>query len=353
MPRNPKVSVLMPVYNGEEYIREAIDSVLSQTLRDFELIIINDGSTDNSIQIIKSYSDPRIVLVNSATNSGVIATLNKGIDAARGDYIARLDADDIAMPERFEKQVDFLDSHQDYGFYGSSATIIDQAGNKLQDWIYTYEAPTLPSHLLFRNVFIHSSIMVRAAILKVLPYHADYYVAEDYFSWVKVAADWKMYNSPECLVKHRVHRTNITKLKREQMERTIDNIYRYQLNLLGIEPTDEELIIHRKAGNYVFEHSVDFLTQTYHWLNKLLKANNQRKKYEPQYFNSVLADIWFNTVSFNHELGWSALNLFNTSPLTPYLPKNLRRKIRLLCLLHTPVVGLPLKPLYFMFKKVG
>src|SRR5580698_9685158 len=108
---NPKVTVLMPVYNGEKYIKEALESILQQTFIDFEFLIINDGSTDNSVSIIKSFNDNRIRLIHNEKNSGLVYSLNKGIGLSNGEYIARMDCDDVSIPERLEKQVGFLNSN--------------------------------------------------------------------------------------------------------------------------------------------------------------------------------------------------------------------------------------------------
>jgi glycosyltransferase involved in cell wall biosynthesis len=113
MPNNDyvKISILMPVYNGEKYLREAIDSILNQTFTDFEFLIVDDGSTDNSVEIINSYQNSRINLVKNDKNEGLVYTLNRGLSLAKGEYIARMDCDDISLPERLKKQIDFLDSN--------------------------------------------------------------------------------------------------------------------------------------------------------------------------------------------------------------------------------------------------
>ena len=353
MSSKPVVSVLMPVYNGEQYIAEAIESVLQQTFRSFELIIINDGSTDRTVDVIRKYSDPRIRLVEMGANSGVIATLNRGIDEATGEYIARLDADDAAFAERFEKQVDFFEKNPGFGLCGSSAVIIDKTGKELFRMVYHYQAAEIPSHLLFRNVFIHSSIMVRAAILKTVRYDMAYYVAEDYFAWIRIATNWSVYTTPECLVKHRVHDTNVSKLKQDHANRTIDNIYRYQLLQLGITASDQEIVLHRKVGNYLFEGSESFLVQSENWLAKLHAANERLRRYEPAYFNAVLGNLWFNILSAGHQLGWRPYQLLKKSPVSKYIASKQRWKLQMLSLVHVPVLGWTLKPLYFIFKKVA
>jgi len=115
----PKISVIMSVYNGEKYLREAIESILNQTFRDFEFIIINDGSTDKTSEILSSYNDPRIVIINNKRNIGLTKSLNKGLKMVKGEYIARQDADDVSLPERLERMVNFLDMNRDVGLLGS------------------------------------------------------------------------------------------------------------------------------------------------------------------------------------------------------------------------------------------
>src|SRR5262245_19762108 len=119
MTESPKVSVVIAVYNREKYVRSAVDSILSQTFSDFELLVIDDGSTDGSIAVVQSHSDPRIRLIRNHTNFGVSATRNKGIQLARGEYLAFLDSDDWAYPDRLAKQIAFLDNHSEYAAVGS------------------------------------------------------------------------------------------------------------------------------------------------------------------------------------------------------------------------------------------
>jgi glycosyltransferase involved in cell wall biosynthesis len=129
---SPKVTVLMSVYNGEEHLREAIDSILNQTYKNFEFLIIDDGSTDGSVNIIRSYLDPRIRLIKNKKNIGITRSLNKGLKLARGEYIARMDDDDIAFPERLEKQVRFLNEHVNVGLVGGSDITINGVGDEIR-----------------------------------------------------------------------------------------------------------------------------------------------------------------------------------------------------------------------------
>jgi len=163
----PMVSVLLPVYNGAAYLSAAVDSVLNQTYQNLELIIINDGSTDQSASIVEQFRDSRIRFSNQ-TNRGLAATLNRAIDLSRGKYLARQDQDDLSFPTRFAKQVDFLESHQKCGMVGTWAEIweVDQRSRR------AHKHPTddliLKFELLFDNPFVHSSVMIRKEALDIV-----------------------------------------------------------------------------------------------------------------------------------------------------------------------------------------
>ena len=200
----PNVSVIMPVFNAEAFLNEAIDSILEQSLSNIELIIINDGSTDGSLEIIKSYIDKRIVLINQV-NQGNSASRNNGIKTAKGNLIAILDADDIALKERLEKQANFLELHPDYVAIGSNAEVIDKEGNTIfftknliSNESIIKALPTMP--------FIHSTIMFR----KDAFYSAGQYplnlsnIAEDMILVNRISRFGKLANLPEVLVKYRI-----------------------------------------------------------------------------------------------------------------------------------------------------
>src|SRR4051812_30773328 len=130
--KNPKISVVMPVLNGEKYLREATESILNQTFKDFEFIIINDGSTDRTEEIIQSFADPRIVYIKNEKNVGLSRVFNQGIRAAQGTYIARMDADDISLLHRFEKELEYLENNPKIDIVGSAMMIIDAEGKKVR-----------------------------------------------------------------------------------------------------------------------------------------------------------------------------------------------------------------------------
>jgi glycosyltransferase involved in cell wall biosynthesis len=201
----PLVSVLLPVYNGEEYLAEAIQSILDQTYKRFELIIINDGSSDRSAEIIRSFRDDRITALDQE-NCGLASTLNRAISMARGKYLARQDQDDISLPQRFEKQVAFLDSHPEYGMVGTWAEIWDNIRKTERVHRHPVDSLTLKFELLFNNPFVHSSMMIRkAAIEKVGMYSTDKLrqPPEDYELWSRMARYYEIANIPETLLIYR------------------------------------------------------------------------------------------------------------------------------------------------------
>lgn len=201
----PLVSVIFPVYNGATYLREAIESILNQTYNNIELIIINDGSKDDSAAIIVTYLDPRIRFYRQA-NQGLAATLNRSIGFAQGEYIARQDQDDISLPQRFEKQVAFLQTHPDHGMVGTWAEIIEGTKKTGRAHRHPSESAVLKFNLLFNNPFVHSSMMVRKKVFeKVGLYSTDKtrQPPEDYELWSRVAREFEVANIPEPLVVYR------------------------------------------------------------------------------------------------------------------------------------------------------
>jgi glycosyltransferase involved in cell wall biosynthesis len=203
-----KVSVLMSVYNDEFHVGKAVESILDQTFSDFEFIIINDGSTDRTKEIIESFRDSRITLI-SRENKGLTESLNEGIRLSRGQYIARQDADDVSLPERLAKQIEFLDSHQDVVLVGTSITLIDEDGRRLRDYTYPSEHSTLCRWLYaVVNPLPHSTIMFRRdAVLSLGGYDERFYKAQDYALHLCLVKHYQIASIPEPLILIR-YRTN-------------------------------------------------------------------------------------------------------------------------------------------------
>ncbi len=201
----------MPAYNAGPYIRQAIESVLAQTYTNFEFLIINDGSKDDTLSVIKSFSDPRIRLIDQP-NKGLIDTLNMAIDLAEGEYIARMDADDICMPERLQKEIDFFTQHPDHVLVGSVVDIIDKDGNfllRLYPIGYTHEE--IAARVDEKCPFNHPSVMFRKqAVINAGYYPKNALTFEDHLLWKKMLETGKVHNLKDVLVQYRFNPESVT-----------------------------------------------------------------------------------------------------------------------------------------------
>jgi glycosyltransferase involved in cell wall biosynthesis len=206
----PAVSVVMSVYNGLPYLPAAIDSILAQTFGDFELIIIDDGSTDGSGAVIDSYSDRRIRVLTQS-NLGLVASLNRGIREARGRYVARHDADDQSEPERFARQIAYLARHPGTAVVGSPMSVIGEDGRIKHRHAVLLGDPELRQELLVRSPFVHGSVMIDAAALdKSGGYDQSAWPAEDYDLWLRLSEQGRLANVPEYLYRYREHGAGIS-----------------------------------------------------------------------------------------------------------------------------------------------
>ncbi len=221
----PKISVIMPNYNGEKYLVESIESVLNQTFSDFEFIIIDDGSSDNSWEIIQKYAkkDKRIVAVKNEKNLWVHKTRNKLLSLVHGEYIAMMDSDDISLPERFEKQIKFFSTHSWYAFCGTNFTFIDW------DWKVTWKKKfpetdeEIKKSFFWRNPFGQNTVMMKSSIIDTVWYYDEHLeVAEDLDMWIRIGIKYKMYNLQENLVQYRIHGQNsILTRQKEHIKNTL------------------------------------------------------------------------------------------------------------------------------------
>lgn len=215
----PKISVLMSVYNSELYLAEAIDSILSQTFTDFEFIIVDDGSTDESGRILATYTkqDPRIRLLTLPENGGLANALNCGLDVTQGQFIARMDSDDISLPMRFEKQVEFLGHHPDVGVLGSRMQVVDQDKHPLFDFDVPLTHGLIVWNMFFGRTFAHPSVMIRRDVLQsVGGYNADLMTAQDVDLWARLVGLTQFHNLPDKLMIYRTHQVATSVSKAEQ-----------------------------------------------------------------------------------------------------------------------------------------
>ena len=210
-PQTPLVTVLMPVYNAQSYLKEAIDSILNQSHTDFEFLIVDDGSTDESVNIINSYSDSRIRLIKQS-NAGVSGALNTGLSLAKGKYIVRFDADDVSLANRIEVQLAFMEQHPDYVLVGCDVEYLTEFGEFIFQYQNTgHRDEEIRARLLKKNPFIHSAVIaLKEVLLKCGGYDPLAHTFEDHLLWTKVIEYGKVCNLNAVLVRVRLNAQSVT-----------------------------------------------------------------------------------------------------------------------------------------------
>lgn len=272
------------------YIEESICSILTQTYTDFELLIIDDGSTDGTLDIIRKFDDSRIRLITHSRNLGLIETLNQGIDLCTGEYLARMDGDDIALPHRFERQVNFMDVHPHCGVCGSQVYLL--GGDSTTTKPLNHEE--IRCWQLFHCTIVHPTVMIRKSVLEDHGIrYLYYYHAEDYEIWNRLAAVTQMVNLPEVLLKYRQHSSQISNIHKQVQEVQSETIRRNQLRLLDIEPTAEEYQTHLDFCHFrIRVHDNAHYNVCLAWAHKILEGNLRKQQYDHETLNSVLSQCF-------------------------------------------------------------
>jgi len=311
------VSVVMSVYNEEKYIAEAIESILNQTYEDFEFIIINDGSTDNTATIIQSFSDPRIRFINHKENKNQAVRANEGITIAKGKYIARMDGDDIALENRFEYQVGYLDAHPEISIVGSQYDYIDSNGHL--SYNTTKKLPCdsvdLKAYALMFCPFIHSSVVFRKSIFEKNQYNPDYFVAQDYDFFTSVLSQYDGYNINEALVVYRLHSNNVHHQKRKTTIQFVQEIiHNYAAsNKIELTTNDLEYLLQISESNPITLDKAALLNLD-RWMQEFFLKKELNNKFDAASLKLLQQAIWkelfwkidkaaiptFNKLLFNH-----------------------------------------------------
>ena len=216
----PQVSVIMAVYNGARYLRQAVDSILTQTFVNFEFVIVDDGSSDETFEILASYDDPRVVLLQNTHNIGLTKSLNRGIIASGGEFIARQDADDASLAARLSQQVAYLKSHPEVGLVGCGSRWIDGQDEYIRDWSPQTELAQIQQLLLASVPLLHGTFLFRRHVLgdvgggydEVMP------LAQDCDLLFKISERWELANLPEILYIHRIHEGTVTSKRKVEQE---------------------------------------------------------------------------------------------------------------------------------------
>lgn len=341
MRAGPKVTVFIPVYNREHHVAAAVESILAQSFGDFELLVVDDGSTDASCDRVRAYADRRIRLVSNDANLGIPKTRNRGLTLARGEYIALLDSDDWAYPRRLERQVRFLDAHPDYAAVGAWAAWMDERGRPLAKRTRRPAAANdLRARCLFWNCLINTSSMGRTAIMRAFGYRERFVVCQDFDLWVRISAEHKLGNLPETLVRRRRHERRVSREAPPLMKEKTLEIIHGQLLDLGLNPSAGDLDRHfalprmRKLNITADAACIDWAEE---WLQALREANQRTRRYPEPAFSRMLGSVWLRVCRrAMQDCGWRGVPRLLRSPLRHGVLSSVYSDILLHVFRHAP-----------------
>ena len=327
MENNPLCSIVMSTHNGELFLADAIESILNQTYKNFEFIIINDASTDKSLKIIKSYNDDRIIIIDNEKNIFLAASLNKGIKASKGKYIIRMDADDISMPNRISKQVQYMESNPDIGISGTCSEIIGFNPGFIK---YSQENHIIKYNLLYECHLLHPTIIMRNDVIKKhqLYYNESYRKNQDYELFVR-AIDKTIYgNLADYLIKYRQTEQNIKREVHDQNKNVI-KIQKQLFRKLGLEISEEEINLYKSINYQNYNDHSEIVHKSLKLINKLSTNNKKTLLFEKTLFDNHLAELFENVCRNSTELTFSIIKCY----LRSRIRKNYIIKIKILIIL--------------------
>lgn len=288
----PLISIILPIFNQAKYLAEAIESILNQTFTDFELLIIDDASTDSSLKLIKTYQDKRIRLFTNKINKGLAACLNLGIKEARSNFVARMDGDDISYPQRLAHQYTFMQEHSEVAVYGSALTLLDSPKKTI---CFPRSDGLCRAQLIFRSPFAHPSVMIRKYTLNInqLTYDETLKSAQDYNLWMKLSLikNVQFANHKQALVSYRQHAAQTTQVKRlQQLENSLSIVAKL-FDTLNIGYSEAELKTHRLIMNGDYD-KVDHLNVE-KWFSKLFINLTANEFSDSKSLKRILSFHWF------------------------------------------------------------
>lgn len=313
----PTVTVIMPVYNSAAYLKEAVDSILNQRFTDFELLAIDDGSSDGSLEILNQIDDPRLKVLSDGQNLQQPKRYNQGIELARGKYIAIMHADDIALPHRLEKQVRFLEEHAEYDLVGSRVYFFNEQGLYQRPSSNKKRGIYLQIYTLFNCPFFHPSILIRKHILANHLYKEDFTTAEDYELWSRILRNSKGANLSEILLHYRIHSSNNSRRKNQQQLLNIQKIWQQQFDWLGISVEQTDLNTQLFCSHsYHQALKLDELVAAGNWLLQLKQKLQKNPDWEESLIRQVIYQTWLTTCKKASGNGWKAVQVFWQNPIS-------------------------------------
>ncbi|TGE15549.1 glycosyltransferase family 2 protein [Hymenobacter elongatus] len=318
--KSPLVSVIIPVFNAGEYLRPAIDSILQQTFQDFELIIVDDCSRDDSLAVARSYeTDSRVKVLANDQNRGRSFTDNYGAEHARGRYIAKMDADDIALPHRLQTQFDFLEQNPSVGLTSSFMQCFGES-----DIIYEYplSADAVRSFLLFNMPVANPTAFFRRSLLLEHGLRYDDTIqdtfGEDYEFIARVAQVVDIVNQPEILLHYRTLPQTLKADVHARRNAKSNQIRERQLRVVGVPFTERELHVHNTVSYYPFTLGDITLEEVHAWLWKINTHNKERRYADPASMLRCVAERWFLTCYLNPDKRTNSLREYRRQPLAKH-----------------------------------
>jgi len=304
----------MAVHDGGTYLGQAIESILEQSFTDFEFVIIDDASTDGSSRTLSGLSDERIRVMGNSKQLGLSRSLNKGIAAAKGEYIARMDHDDISLTERLRRQVGFLDAHPEVDVLGTWARTLGLG--REQTWRYPTPDEDIRSEFIFNSSLVHSSVVLRKATLERLNLYYDESVerAQDYELWTRAAPQIQFANLGSILLHYRVHPDQVGNQHGVQQRAAADKVRLRELDRLGVKPSEDELTLHNRISRWEPVMGSAELQALREWFLKLRATNEDTEPFSAEAFDRALERRWWTACKANVGLGLKAWRTYANAP---------------------------------------
>jgi glycosyltransferase involved in cell wall biosynthesis len=314
---NPQVSVVMPVFNRQQYVGAAIESILAQTITDFELIIVDDGSTDQSMAVIQGYRDPRIRLIHFSQNKGVSAARNIGNEVARGTYIAVMDSDDIALPRRLEKQLAFMRTHPDVDICGATVRWVNDAMHHTEDGPAVTGSKRCLAKLVLELPFSHPTLFVRRSIYQHVQYESQWEPMADYRFLTEVSLRANMDAIRDVVLLMRSHPQRMSVVMMEKQDDLGGEISALYLERMGLALDERQKTLwkkFRRPRDQLLDH--EELMEMSQLSGRLMEANTQTKMASQRYLHVVLARKWWHILRVSpHLRGLATFRIYFQSPL--------------------------------------
>jgi len=308
----PLVSVLLPCYNTEQYVEETIDSLLGQTYSNFEIVAINDCSTDSTLDILNrlAQKDDRIKVFSNENNLKLIKTLNKGVGLCRGEFIARMDADDIALPERLEKEVRFLQENPDHDIVSTQFATFRTGSKKLSPHSNPTKNEELKAYLLFKSGICHPASMMRKRLFTELnlSFEEEYLHVEDYALWSKAIYKTKLGNiGGEPLLLYRVHKSQVSSLYEDLQTENKKKVFKIHCEYLGLDKSDEAIDIYASVAEAVpTQSSLSYLKKCEDFMLSLIEKNKRESFCSQCFLEDMLSLHWIRLCA-NSRLGFKVM----------------------------------------------